>query len=130
MEVLGVGASELIFILLIAIIVMGPKQMKEAGRVIGRWLNQMTRSEVWRIFRDTSQELSNLPRKWMREANMELWEAEQELRNTIDPRPNKSQPPIRSQSKPKSFQSAPPSEPATDSPVEEKSEPSPSTPND
>lgn len=131
MEILGVGASEFVFILLIAIIVMGPKQMKEAGRVVGRWLNQINQSEVWKIFRDASQELSNLPRKWMREANMEVWEAEQELRNTIDPRPREpGSPPMRSQPKPKSFQQPPPPAPTTDSQTDETSEESPSTPND
>lgn len=131
MEILGVGASEFIFILLIAIIVMGPKQMKEAGRVIGRWLNRITQSELWKIFRDTSQELSNLPRKWMREANMEVWEVEQELRNTIDPRHRQpASPPMRSQTIPKSFQNAPPPESATDSNADEKGEENPSMPND
>lgn len=131
MEIFGVGTSEFIFILLIAIIVMGPKQMKEAGRIIGRWLNRITQSDLWKIFRDTSQELSNLPRKWMREANMEVWEAEQELRNTIDPRPRKpASPPMQSQPKPKSFQQAPPPESATDSHTDEKGKESPSAPND
>jgi sec-independent protein translocase protein TatB len=113
MEILGIGASELVFILLIAIIVMGPTQMKQAGRTIGRWLNQMNRSEIWKLLRDTSNEISNLPRKWMREANMEVWEAEQELRNTIDPRTRK---PVASQPKPKSFQQAPPPTAAEASP--------------
>ena len=89
MEILGIGASELVFILLIAVIVMGPKQMKEAGRTIGHLLNRFTTSDFGKILRDTSQEISNLPRKWMRDANMELWEAEQDVRNSIDPRPRK-----------------------------------------
>lgn len=130
MEILGIGASELVFILLIAIIVMGPSQMKEAGRTIGRWLNQMSTSEIWKLVRDTSNEISSLPRKWMREANMEMWEAEQDLRNTIDPRPRKpDSKPVASQPKPKSFhQPAPPA--ADDStPANETGEDA-STPND
>ena len=38
MEILEIGPSELIFILLIAIIVLGPKEMQNAGRTVGRWL--------------------------------------------------------------------------------------------
>lgn len=91
MEIFGIGASELIFILLIAIIVLGPKDMQKAGRTIGRWLNQLVRSDSWRIFQRTSSELRNLPRNLMREANMELQEVDKELRRTIDPR----QPPMR-----------------------------------
>jgi len=86
MEILGIGASELVFILIIAIIVLGPKDMQKAGRTIGRWLNQFRQSDSWKIFRETSREIRDMPNKWMREANMELWEAEQDLRGTIDPR--------------------------------------------
>jgi sec-independent protein translocase protein TatB len=86
MEILGIGAPELVFILLIAIIVLGPRDMQRAGRTIGRWLNQLVRSDSWRVFQRTSAELRNLPRNLMREANMEMAELDQELRKTIDPR--------------------------------------------
>ena len=86
MEILGIGAPELIFILLIAIIVLGPKDMQKAGRTIGRWLNQFIRSDGWKVFQRTSAELRNLPRNLMREANMEMAEMDKELRNAIDPR--------------------------------------------
>jgi sec-independent protein translocase protein TatB len=86
MEILGIGAPELVFILLIAIIVLGPRDMQRAGRTVGRWLNQLVRSDSWRVFQRTSAELRNLPRNLMREANMEMAELDQEVRKTIDPR--------------------------------------------
>jgi sec-independent protein translocase protein TatB len=86
MEILGIGAPELIFILIIAIIVLGPKDMQKAGQTIGRWLNQLIRSDGWKVFQRTSAELRNLPRNLMREANMEMAEMEKDLRNAIDPR--------------------------------------------
>ena len=86
MEIFGVGTSELIFIILIAIIVLGPKDMQKAGRTIGRFLNQLIKSDSWKIFQQTSSELRNLPRNLMREANMEMMEAEKDLRRVIDPR--------------------------------------------
>src|SRR5919108_5058804 len=86
MEILGIGAPELVFILIIAIIVLGPKDMQKAGRTIGRWLNQLVRSDSWRVFQRTSAELRNLPRNLMREANMEMAELDKELRKSIDPR--------------------------------------------
>ena len=88
MEIFGIGASELIFILLIALIVLGPRDMQKAGRTIGRWLNQLVRSDSWKVFQRTSAELRNLPRNLMREANMEVAEMEREVRNAIDPRVN------------------------------------------
>lgn len=86
MEILGIGPSELVFIIIIAIIVLGPKDMQKAGRTIGRWLNQVVRSDSWKVFQKTSTEIRNLPRNLMREANMEMAEAEKELRQAIDPR--------------------------------------------
>jgi sec-independent protein translocase protein TatB len=86
MEIFGIGASELIFILIIAIIVLGPKDMQKAGRTIGRWLNQLVQSDSWKVFQRTSAELRNLPRKLMRDANMELQEMDKEIRQSIDPR--------------------------------------------
>jgi sec-independent protein translocase protein TatB len=85
MEIFGVGASELVFILIIAIIVLGPKDMQKAGRMIGRWLNQLVRSDSWKVFQKTSTEIRNLPRNLMREANLEMAEMEKDLHNAIDP---------------------------------------------
>jgi sec-independent protein translocase protein TatB len=85
MEIFGIGASEIVFILIIALIVLGPRDMQKAGRTIGRWLNQLVHSDSWRIFQRTSTEIRNLPRNLMREANMEMAEMEKDLRKTIDP---------------------------------------------
>lgn len=71
MDIFGIGPTELVFIILIALILLGPKDMEKAGRAIGRFLRDMTRSEGWRAFRDTSRELRNLPNRLMREANLE-----------------------------------------------------------
>ena len=95
MEIFGVGPSELVFILLIAIIILGPKDMQKAGRTIGRFLNQLVRSDGWKIFQRTSTEIRNLPRNLMREANMELQDVDKQIRQTIDPR---SRPPVSSPS--------------------------------
>src|SRR5512142_2182432 len=86
MEFLGIGPAELVFIVLIAIIILGPKDMQKAGRSIGRFLNQLVRSDSWKVFQKTSAEIRNLPRNLMREANMEVAETEKELRRTLDPR--------------------------------------------
>lgn len=88
MEIFGIGTSELIFIILIAIIILGPKDMQKAGRTIGRFLNQLVRSDSWKVFQRTSNELRNLPRNLMKEANMEMMEADKDLRRVIDPRTN------------------------------------------
>jgi len=94
MEILGIGGPELLFIIIIALIVLGPKDMQKAGKTIGRWLNNLVRSDGWQAFQQTSREIRSLPTKLMREANMEMMEAEKELRKALDtnPKPSASQP--------------------------------------
>jgi len=71
MDIFGIGPTELLFIILIALILLGPKEMQKTGRTIGRFLRNLTTSDGWRAFRDTSRELRNLPNRLMREANIE-----------------------------------------------------------
>jgi len=71
MDIFGIGPTELVFIILIALIVLGPKDMEKTARTIGRWLRDLTTSDGWRAFRDTSREIRNLPNRLMREANLE-----------------------------------------------------------
>lgn len=71
MDIFGIGPTEIVFVILLALILLGPKEMEKTGRTIGRFLRDLTRSEGWRAFRDTSRELRNLPNRLMREANIE-----------------------------------------------------------
>src|SRR5574341_421055 len=84
MEILGIGAPELMFVIIIALIVLGPKDMQKAGRTLGRWLNQLVQSDGWKAFQQTSREIRNLPNNLMRQANMELAETEKEIRKATD----------------------------------------------
>ena len=84
MEILGIGPSELLFIIIIALIVLGPKDMQKTGKTVGRWLNDLVRSDGWKAFQQTSKEIRNLPTKLMREANMEMAETEREMRKALD----------------------------------------------
>ncbi|MCI0550868.1 MAG: twin-arginine translocase TatA/TatE family subunit [Anaerolineae bacterium] len=90
MEILGVGWQELIFIFLIALIVLGPKDMQKAGKTIGRWLNQLVRSDSWKALQQTSRELRKLPTTLMKEANVDLQETEQAIRKGLDMNPKRS----------------------------------------
>ena len=90
MEILGVGWQELIFIFLIALIVLGPRDMQKAGKTLGRWLNQLVRSDSWKALQQTSRELRKLPNTLMKEANLEeLQEAERALRQGLDINPRR-----------------------------------------
>jgi len=71
MEILGIGPLELFFILLIALIVLGPGDMVKAGRTLGRFLRKIITSPDWRTVQKASRELRYLPNRLMREANLE-----------------------------------------------------------
>lgn len=71
MEIFSIGPLELFFILLIALIVLGPQDMIKTGRTIGRFLNKLVRSSTWKTIQRTTQELRQLPTYLMREANLE-----------------------------------------------------------
>jgi Sec-independent protein translocase protein TatA len=71
MEILGIGPLELLFILLIALIILGPGDMVKAGKTIGRFLRRIITSPEWRTIQKASRELKYLPNRFMREAGMD-----------------------------------------------------------
>ncbi|MCJ7512492.1 MAG: twin-arginine translocase TatA/TatE family subunit [Anaerolineales bacterium] len=81
MDVLGIGPLELMFVLLIALIIIGPKDMTKTARSAGRFLNRMYRSETWRALTEASRTIQTLPNRLAREAQIEELEA---LRKDLD----------------------------------------------
>ena len=71
MEFLGVGPLELLFIFLIALIVLGPKDIVKAGRTMGRFLRKVINSPTWQAVKQTSREMRTLPSRLMQEAGMQ-----------------------------------------------------------
>ena|ERR1700690_2643375 len=85
MEFLGVGPSELLFIIIIALIVLGPKDMQKAGRTIGKWMRKIITSDGWKLFQQTSREIQTLPNRLMREAQLdELKDLQKNLKKPLD----------------------------------------------
>ena len=86
MEILGVGVPEMMFIVLIALILLGPKDMISAGKTIGKVLRQFLTSPTWLAMRRTGEELQQLPTKLVREAGLEDLQKEvQSVTNSIKP---------------------------------------------
>ncbi len=75
MDILGIGIPELGFIILIAIIVLGPKDMQKAGKTIGKWMRKVVISPEWREIKNASRQMKQLPTQLMREANLEEFAA-------------------------------------------------------
>ena len=85
MNILGVGPLEFIFIILIALIILGPNDMVKAGRTIGKFIRNLVTSPGWRTIQATSRDLKYLPNKLMREAGLEepLKEVSEDIQNDM-----------------------------------------------
>ena len=81
MELLGVGPLELVFILIIIFLVLGPEDLEATGMKIGRFLNRVRKSELWQGFTQVTREVRSLPHTLMREANLE--ETRKELQKDL-----------------------------------------------
>jgi Sec-independent protein translocase protein TatA len=79
-EVLGVGPLEVLLIVLLAIVLFGPKDIARTARTAGRTLNRLYHSEGWRTLLRTSETLRTLPNRLAREAELEELD---DLRRTI-----------------------------------------------
>jgi sec-independent protein translocase protein TatB len=71
MQILNLGILEVVLVLLIMLIVLGPDEMKTKARQIGRFVSRFTKSETWRMLMMTSKEIRELPTRIVREAGME-----------------------------------------------------------
>lgn len=86
MEIFGVGILEVVLILVIAVIVLGPEGMVKAAQSIGRFMRKVIKSPIWTQLMDTQRELRDMPTRLVREAGLEedikeLKKTQQELRN-------------------------------------------------
>ena len=71
MEILGVGPLEVLLIVLLALVLFGPKDIVQTARSAGRFLNRLYRSEGWRTLLRTSETLRTLPNRLAREAELD-----------------------------------------------------------
>jgi Sec-independent protein translocase protein TatA len=71
MKFLNVGALEFLFILLLALIILGPRKTVQTVGEIGRWIKDLFQSEFWRDLQQTTREIQDLPRKVMDEAEIQ-----------------------------------------------------------
>ena len=80
MEILNIGPVELILILLIMFILLGPEGMVKTARQIGIWIRKLIRSPIWKDIMGYSREIRDLPTKLVRETGLD--EDIKEIRKT------------------------------------------------
>lgn len=78
MNIFGIGPWEILIILVIVLLVLGPDDLQKTGRTIGKWINKVTRSEGWMAITTISRELRGLPSRLAREAQLD------DLKDQID----------------------------------------------
>jgi sec-independent protein translocase protein TatB len=71
MEILGIGPLELLLIVILMLVVMGPKDMVKTGQKLGRFVRQIIRSPAWSNMMNTTREIRELPTKFVRESGLE-----------------------------------------------------------
>jgi sec-independent protein translocase protein TatB len=81
MDIFGIGPLELAFIILLIIIIFGPKDIANTTKTVGKSLNKLIRSDAWKTINQTSRELRNLPNRLMRESGLD--ELEQTTRQEV-----------------------------------------------
>jgi sec-independent protein translocase protein TatB len=71
MEFLGVGPLELMLVIILALVLVGPRDLAKFAREAGRFINKLYRSQTWRTMNDASREIRNLPNRLAREAELD-----------------------------------------------------------
>ncbi len=79
MNIFGIGPLELIFILLLALLIFGPRDLEKAGKTLAQTLLKIIRSDTWKTVSQASRKLKTLPNELLREAGID------ELKQTIAP---------------------------------------------
>jgi len=71
MNIFGIGPLEIVFVLIIGILVLGPDGMISAGRKMGKFMGSIIKSNWWKNIRKGVSEIQYLPQRLMREAELE-----------------------------------------------------------
>ncbi len=63
MEFLGIGPLELLFIILIALLILGPKDLEKTGKSIGKGLSKLVKSDTWKTVQQASERVKIAPKR-------------------------------------------------------------------
>lgn len=70
MQIFNLGFGEILFIILIAVIVLGPERIVASSRRSGRWIRAVTSNRMWHEIVATSHELREIPNQLMVESGL------------------------------------------------------------
>jgi len=67
MDIFGIGPLELLLIVFLALIILGPREMIEMSKKTASWLRKVRQSNAWK----TTREVMDIPNKVMKETGLE-----------------------------------------------------------
>ena len=79
MQIFNVGVLEILFILILAFVVLGPRKTLKTARDVGVWVRNLAKSPIWRDIVSASSEIRDLPRKLMDDAEVQKMVEELDL---------------------------------------------------
>ena len=71
MELFGIGSMEFVYILLIILLVFGPKDIAKGARSLGSLINRWRRSDDFHLVKQMAREVRDLPNRLAEEAGLD-----------------------------------------------------------
>ncbi|MBN1265386.1 MAG: hypothetical protein JXA25_07830 [Anaerolineales bacterium] len=71
MNILNIGGLELTFIIVLALIIMGPNDIVRSARTAAQWVKKIKSNRYWQEILRTTSEIRDLPNKIMAESGLE-----------------------------------------------------------
>ncbi|QYK50354.1 MAG: twin-arginine translocase TatA/TatE family subunit [Anaerolineales bacterium] len=71
MQFLGISPTELIFIVIILFVVLGPQDLVKVGSTLGRSIRKLRESGAWKTMTDATRQLRELPQTLARQAGVD-----------------------------------------------------------
>jgi len=69
--IFGVGPLELLLIIVIMLVVLGPKEMVVTARKVGKFIRDLVKSPYWAEIMKTTKEIREIPTKLVRDSGLE-----------------------------------------------------------
>lgn len=70
MEIFNIGAGEIILLLVILFVVLGPRDMARTAYKVGSWIRKLVKSPIWAEMMNTSQMLKDIPQELVKNSGL------------------------------------------------------------
>lgn len=71
MSFLGIGPLEFVLLAILALVILGPKDIALAGKKLGRFLYKVKNSDIWKSIQETRQQAKDFGHEIMDDADLD-----------------------------------------------------------